>query len=88
MTVTVINRTRSEITIDTSRRLKGGKMERKPIEVQQGGRTITGCEITLPGTPLHSFTPEMTIFAKADWDKIAEGAAIKGLISLNQIEVR
>lgn len=88
MSVTIINRTRSEITIDTSRRIKGGKVERKPITVQQNGQEITGCDITLPGTPRGSFTPKMTIFEKADWDKIVQGKAIKGLVETNQIEVR
>lgn len=85
--VVVINRTQAEVTVNTATLKKNGKLDKKPIEVTQNGASFEACDITLPGTPRHSFQPVRTTFKKADWEAIESSAAIKGMISTGQIEV-
>jgi|SRR5690554_1522184 len=78
--VTLFNRTRAEITLESP--------DTSPIEYEVAGRPGEGGCVTIPGTPRYSLTPTPVVLDAGTWDLMARRKAVQAMVDAGQIEVR
>lgn len=94
--VTIINRTQAEITLcaDIVKSTKSGTtVEPSLVAFTRKSRvsgeleTLESREITLPGMPKGSFSPNPVTMAAADWARLSTSKVVQALLESRQLEV-
>lgn len=78
--VTLFNRTRAEITLESD--------GREPFDYEVGGRAGVGGCVTIPGTPKYSLTPTPVVVDVTTWEEVAKRKAVQAMVDAGQLEVR